>query len=372
MIEGRDFGAASTVGARARQEDDWGTHVTPPSREAGARLLATVADGMGGMPAGDEASGIALRAFLDSYRAIDLPASERLRHALAHANREVGIAVEGNPSLDGMGCTLVSALFFADRCEWLSVGDSLILLVRDGGVNRVNPLHVYANKLDERVCRGDLSEQAAREDPDRAALTSAIQGSYLEEVAQGTLALEPGDLLILASDGILTLTAEELVSICADRASDGAESVARATVERIDAAGQPNQDNATLIVVHHDFATSDQTDASGESAEATAIVERETDDVAAAPCQPSDGVAPQESPGDSVHETTTPARSVADPADEVTPGALDASRTGHPEEFPDTQRPHRKPARNMRLFSLTAAFALGALCGAAVRDAMGV
>ena len=88
-----------------------------------------------------------------------------------------------------MGCTLVAALFFRDRCEWLSVGDSLILLIRDGDLRRVNPLHVYANELDERVRQGELSEEAAREDPERAALTSAIQGTVLEEVAQGALAI---------------------------------------------------------------------------------------------------------------------------------------------------------------------------------------
>ena len=74
MIEGPGFAAASTVGARARQEDDWGTHVNPPRREAGARLLAAVADGMGGMPAGDKASSITVRTFLDSYGAIDCAA----------------------------------------------------------------------------------------------------------------------------------------------------------------------------------------------------------------------------------------------------------------------------------------------------------
>ena len=161
MIEGRDFAAASTIGARTRQEDTWGTQPSPPAQEADARLLAVLADGMGGMPAGDKASSVALSAFLDSYRALDLPAADRLRHALAHANREIGIAVEGNPSLDGMGCTLVSALFFPDRCEWLSVGDSLIVLVRHGAVYRVNPLHIYANELDEQVRRGEMSAGAA-------------------------------------------------------------------------------------------------------------------------------------------------------------------------------------------------------------------
>lgn len=253
MIEGRDFAAASTVGARARQEDDWGTHVNPPAREPGARLLAVVVDGMGGMPAGDQASGLALRAFLDSYRAIDLPAAKRLRHALAHANREVGIAVEADPSLTGMGCTLVAALFFPDRCEWLSVGDSLILRIRNRELERVNPLHVYANELDEMVRRGELSEEAARNDPDRTALTSAIQGTVLEQVAQGVLDLEAGDLVMLASDGVLTLPDGEIVSVCAEQGEMGAQRVAEAVVACIEGHGRPGQDNATLVVLRHEL-----------------------------------------------------------------------------------------------------------------------
>ena len=192
MIEGRDFAAASTVGARERQEDDWGTHVDPPALEPRPQLLAVVADGMGGVPGGAQASELAVRAFLDSYLAIARPARERLRHALAHANREVGIAVESGHGPDGMGCTLVAALFFHDRCEWLSVGDSSILHCRDDKLERVNPFHVFANELDEQVRRGEISAEEAEHHPDRHALTSAVQGTVLEEVAQENGVSPPG------------------------------------------------------------------------------------------------------------------------------------------------------------------------------------
>ncbi len=249
MIEGRDFAAASTVGSRARQEDEWGTHANPPAQEAGASVLAVVADGMGGMPAGDQASAIALRAFLDSYSALQLPARERLPRALAHANREIGIAIEGDPALAGMGCTLVAALFFPDRCEWLSIGDSFLLLCREGRLERVNPLHVYARELDERVRRGEITAADAARHPDRAALTSAVQGTVLEEVAQGTLELTPGDVAILASDGIATLSDEKIASICVAQGEEGAGPIAQTLIGQVDAAARLSQDNATVIVV---------------------------------------------------------------------------------------------------------------------------
>ena len=251
MNEGPDFAAASTIGARERQEDEWGTHVDPPAVEEGPLLLAVVADGMGGMPAGNQASIIAVRVFLDAYPLIRRAARDRLRHALAHANREVGIAVETDPDFDGMGCTLVAALFFGDRCEWLSVGDSLILLCRRSEVQRINPAHVFANELQAMVERGEMTAENAEKHPDRAMLTSAVQGGPLDEVAQGELRLEPDDLVLLASDGLSTLSDEEIVQICVDKFDEGAGAIAETMIGRIDKIGMEGQDNATVVVVRH-------------------------------------------------------------------------------------------------------------------------
>lgn len=251
MIEGRDFAVAATVGGREEQEDDWGTHASPPALEDGARLLAVVADGMGGMPAGGQASSIAVEAFLDSYPAIPRRAGARLRHALAHANREVGIAAEAHPKFGGMGCTLVAALFFADRCEWLSVGDSCILLFRSGGVERVNPLHIYANELDEQVRRGEITAEEASNHPDRALLTSAVQGTVLKQVAQGAMQLAEGDVILLASDGIATLADEDIAVVCSEHAQQDAVLIADTIIRRIDELARENQDNATVIAVRH-------------------------------------------------------------------------------------------------------------------------
>ena len=172
MVEGRDFAAASAVGTRTRQEDDWGTHANPPAQEKDAGLLAAVADGMGGAPAGDQASRIVIRAFMDGYLSIDQPAARRLRDAMLRANEAIELAVQAQPNQAGMGATLVSALFFPGRCEWLSVGDSFILLCRDGRLERVNPLHIYANELDE--------ESSARRNLRRASPSAPRQKSAIQ------------------------------------------------------------------------------------------------------------------------------------------------------------------------------------------------
>ena len=249
MVEGRDFAAASAVGTRTRQEDDWGTHANPPAQEKDAGLLAAVADGMGGAPAGDQASRIVIRAFMDSYLSIDQPAAHRLRDAMLRANEAIELAVQAQPNQAGMGATLVTALFFPGGCEWLSVGDSFILLCRDGRLERVNPLHIYANELDEKARRGEISAEQALQHPDRKALSSALMGWFVDEVAQGELRLAPGDVLLLASDGISSLTDEEIAAICTECAVRGAAKIAETLVARIGALNLRGQDNITVVAV---------------------------------------------------------------------------------------------------------------------------
>lgn len=270
MIEGRDFAAAAIIGVRNRQEDEWGVHLHPPAVEAGAGLLAVLSDGMGGAPAGDRASNLVVSAFLDSYPRSQEPARVRLRTALTAANDAIEAAIAADNTLDGMGATLIAGLFFPDRCEWLSVGDSFIYLCRNGALSRVNPLHIYASELDARAVRGEITREVALMHPNRPMLTSVVTGWPIEEVAQGELRLQRGDLVLLASDGLATLPDAEIAAICAQgvewaqggeaegeraegRQTAGAEKnaqrIADALLDRIEACKAPRQDNATVIVV---------------------------------------------------------------------------------------------------------------------------
>ncbi len=249
MIEGRDYAAASMIGARKRQEDDWGVCVVPEESDDDAQLLAAVADGMGGMPAGDEASRITIRALFDSYPLIAKPPAARLRDALAHANHEVRVAVEADPTLRGMGSTLVAALFVRDRFQWLSVGDSLIFRWRAGELERINPLHNYGRELDARAARGEITAMHAALHPDRAAITSVVMGLALDEVAEGELDLLVGDIVVLASDGIETLPEAELAALLADLGGQRADRIAGAILQRIGDLAVYGQDNVTVVVV---------------------------------------------------------------------------------------------------------------------------
>lgn len=249
MIEGRHFAAATMIGGRKRQEDAWSARLVSDDGSDEELLLVAVADGLGGMPAGDRASRIAIRSFVGSYALISEPPAERLRLALANANGEVARAIQADPSLRGMGTTLVAALFFRDRFCWLSVGDSFIFHWRAGDLERVNPLHTYGRELDARAARGEISAMHAALHPDRAAITSVVMGLPLDEVAEGERDLAAGDVVVLASDGIETLSNEEVAAVCGDYRSAGASRIAEVIIRRIERRALGWQDNATVAVV---------------------------------------------------------------------------------------------------------------------------
>ena len=249
MIEGRHFAAATMIGARKRQEDAWSVQVVRGDDTGEELVLAAVADGMGGLPAGDQASRITIRNFTGSYPLITKPRAERLRPALAHANHAMRTATAADPSLRGMGSTLVAALFLKERFHWLSIGDSHILHWRGDALERVNPLHTYGRELDARAARGEISAMRAALHPQRSAITSAVMGLPLDEVAEGECDLVDGDVVVLASDGIETLSDEELAALCGDYRSAGASRIAEAIIPRIEQRATPRQDNVTVVVV---------------------------------------------------------------------------------------------------------------------------
>ena len=148
-----------------------------------------------------------------------------------------------------MGTTLVAACFHAGGFAWLSVGDSFLFHCRDGRIRRINPLHTVGAELDERARRGEITEAEAAADPDRALITSVVMGLPLEEVASGSMRLEPDDLVILASDGVETLGEDGIASVCGAQRGASAEGIAAAIIRRIEEIGSWNQDNATVVMV---------------------------------------------------------------------------------------------------------------------------
>jgi protein phosphatase len=222
------------------------------SGQAGAsQLTAVLADGMGGHAGGALASSTACQVFLRAYDTASGDVPARLEEALSLANAAIAERVLENPALSGMGCTLVGTVFSPDGIEWVSVGDSPLFLVRKGEIVLLNEDHSLAPEIDKLAAAGRMSWEDARSDPRRHFLRSALTGHEIDLVdrSRRPLALEEGDVVILASDGIQTLEHDDILRVAETSREAGADNIAGALLAAVEAVGDAYQDNTTVVVV---------------------------------------------------------------------------------------------------------------------------
>lgn len=238
-------------GARAYQEDSFATlDVGTAGQGTPAARLMVLADGMGGAAGGATASRIAVEAFVRGFPGLNGPADTRFRACLDAATARLREREYEDPRLRGMGTTVVAALYDGRRLDWLSVGDSPMWLFADGALERLNADHSMAPVLERLVLEGELSPEAARWDRRRHMLRSAVTGRPPDMVDCGSRAcrLGTGDCLLIASDGIETLTEAEIAGEL--RAADGnADAAADALDRAVRAAAGPRQDNVTILLL---------------------------------------------------------------------------------------------------------------------------
>jgi PPM family protein phosphatase len=230
------FGAA-IQGRRSEQQDSFRS-VWLAARQA---WLLVVADGMGGHAAGAVASRVAADAFVSTFatrRSEGVSLDEAMRGALHDANTQIAKSQEDAPETTGMGTTLVAAHLDADGVAWISVGDSPMWIFRNGAINRINEDH----SLRPAVAAGAKAIANM--------LQSAVNGEpiALVDCRSKPVRLRPGDLVILASDGLLTLSDEEISDTVGNKASAGPEAIVRALLKAVEERGKSNQDNCAVMV----------------------------------------------------------------------------------------------------------------------------
>lgn len=251
MKEGRQFAARQSQGDRPYQEDDWGyVSRLNEADEAPHGLLVVLADGMGGHRGGAYASAAAVETFIKAFSERSEPVPERLRLALEGSNRRIGNDGGSRAELEGMGCTLVAVDFSEEGMHWISVGDSPLWLLRDGELRRLNEDHSMAPVLKRHVEIGDMTEDEAACHPQRNALRSALVGEELAlvDLSSEPLKLREGDRVLLSSDGLETLSEEEIVGIAAEATAPASQLAAR-LVDAVDQKQRQGQDNTTVVVV---------------------------------------------------------------------------------------------------------------------------
>ncbi len=238
-------------GARPYQEDDFGTLEGGLAGDGGPpAVLMVLADGMGGEAGGAVASRAVVETFLNRFPGADGPACDRFRTCLDDATDALHGRVSADPGLDGMGSTVVAAHYDGRELSWLSVGDSPMWLFSGGRLARLNADHSMAPVLDRLARDGGMSPEEARDDGRRNMLRSAVTVSAAELVdcARRSCRLRPRDCLLIASDGLQTLSDEDIERRLA--AADGdAEAAADALFSAVRDAAGPRQDNVTFMLL---------------------------------------------------------------------------------------------------------------------------
>ena len=208
--------------------------------------LFLVADGMGGHRAGQVASQLAAEAAIraiDALQGASVSLAERLRHAVACANREIFHAAEAKAELTGMGTTFVSMLFGEDRLALAHVGDSRAYLRRHGRLRGLTDDHSIVAEL---LRRQAISEAAARAHPHRHVLTRAlgVRPRIEPDLAEMTPQVE--DVFVLCSDGLTTHVDDREIAEYVGGEAD----LERAAARLIEAANQAGGlDNVTVLLL---------------------------------------------------------------------------------------------------------------------------
>ena len=267
---GGRFAARQIPGKREYQEDDYGLL---DGRDLGLdgseHTMLLVADGMGGHVGGATASGLLSKTFVEAYPQAAGPIVDRLRDCLEAGNKAIADAIAENPALDSMGSTLVAAVVSSEGLNWISVGDSPLWLFREGKLERLNADHSMAPVLADLVATGRMTAEEAAQDPSRHSLRSAVMGDdiHLIDVSSQPVAVEKDDRLLLASDGLMTLSEQEIADILKKTQDAPLEASVVALIQAVEAAENPQQDNTTILLY-----------APGGGAElgAAAVGERET------------------------------------------------------------------------------------------------
>jgi serine/threonine protein phosphatase PrpC len=208
---------------------------------AGPRLLA-VADGMGGMAAGDVASNIVIAAMapLDE----DVPGDalvDALRHAVGLANQHLRDTVDANPQLEGMGTTLTAVLFSGSKFGMVHIGDSRAYLLRNGEFAQITKDDTYVQML---VDEGRVSPEEASSHPQRSLLTRALDGRDIDPEYSIRQVLK-GDRYLICSDGLSGVVSADTIGQAMAEIADPQACVER-LVQLALRGGGP--DNITVVI----------------------------------------------------------------------------------------------------------------------------
>lgn len=246
-----DVGARTDVG-RVRENNEDAFRIAAPQK------LYVVSDGMGGEAHGEVASELAVDTIVEhGVESLAHPAqplsgppnstlsdrTNRLASAVRLANAKIHAAGADHPEQFGMGATVVAAWVDADHLSVAHVGDSRVYLLRGGEFRQITGDH---SLVAEQVRYGLLTPEQAENSHYSNVLTRALGPHADVEVDAAEYPLQPGDTLLLCTDGLTRMLPDAV--IC--KMLSGAKSAQEAADELVEAANKKGgNDNITVVVV---------------------------------------------------------------------------------------------------------------------------
>jgi protein phosphatase len=267
------FGAVSDVGrVRKRNEDHYLVaqvrrslsvldHNLPPGELADSfgedAYAIVVADGMGGMNAGDVASMLAIstgvkladRSVKWGFKINEKEARDLLARLSAYF-REIDSRLTRKSASDsrlfGMGTTLTVAYSVGFHLFLVHVGDSRAYLYRRSQLQQLTRDHTVAQAMADA---GTISQAEVRKHSRRNALTNYLGGHSGKVKADiRWLRLEDGDRILVCSDGLTDMVDDYAIAACLEKNSDPAVAAGSLTQAALEQGGA---DNITVVVANY-------------------------------------------------------------------------------------------------------------------------
>ncbi|MCM1124181.1 MAG: Stp1/IreP family PP2C-type Ser/Thr phosphatase [Ruminococcus flavefaciens] len=167
-----------------------------------------VADGMGGHNAGDYASRYAVETVVEEIgTSFEKNPVKILGRAIEKANAHIRERAREEAAYNGMGTTMVAATCMGRYLEVANVGDSRLYVVND----RIEQITQDHSLVEEMVRMGGIDRASARNHPDKNIITRAIGARDYVEADFFNLELQPGDMVLLCSDGLTNMVDDEMI-----------------------------------------------------------------------------------------------------------------------------------------------------------------
>jgi serine/threonine protein phosphatase PrpC len=249
---------------RANNEDAVGSvQPTDPTERDRKGLLFAIADGLGGLNAGEVASATALTTLLEEYYAPSNAGriEPALRHAVQLANLRVHDLAQKHVEHRGMGTTLTALALAGTTAYVAHVGDSRLYRLRRGQLSQITADH---SEVADLVRMRLVKPEMARDHPSRNVLTRTVGHQLMLRPDFAREPAQPDDVFLMCTDGVWSELEEtelaemagaadpedacrQVIDLCLDRQCDDNVSVQVVRVLEVDSGAQQMHHRPTLL-----------------------------------------------------------------------------------------------------------------------------